>query len=115
MQASCHNNNGSSVSFPRVFTKLSVTEDECSQTQWCVSSTTIHHSVDLCFFKEPRYASLPNIMKAKKKPVEKLTSAELGIDLTPRLETVKVMEPPKRVGGGKVIFFPFLVYSRAYT
>jgi len=51
---------------------------------------------------EPRYASLPNIMKAKKKPVEKLTSAELGIDLTPRLETIKVTEPPKRVGGGKV-------------
>ncbi|OAX40729.1 electron transfer flavo protein, beta subunit [Rhizopogon vinicolor AM-OR11-026] len=51
---------------------------------------------------EPRYASLPNIMKAKKKPVEKLTTAELGIDLTPRLETIKVTEPPKRVGGGKV-------------
>lgn len=51
---------------------------------------------------EPRYASLPNIMKAKKKLVEKLTAAELGIDLTPRLETIKVTEPPKRVGGGKV-------------
>ncbi|KAG2340162.1 electron transfer flavoprotein, beta subunit [Suillus weaverae] len=51
---------------------------------------------------EPRYASLPNIMKAKKKPVEKLTVAELGIDLTPRLETIKVTEPLKRVGGGKV-------------
>jgi electron transfer flavoprotein beta subunit len=42
-------------------------------------------------------------MKAKKKPVEKLTAAELGVDLTPRLETIKVTEPPKRVGGGKVI------------
>jgi electron transfer flavoprotein beta subunit len=51
---------------------------------------------------EPRYASLPNIMKAKKKPVEKLTAAELGVDLTPRLETIKVTEPSKRVGGGKV-------------
>ncbi|KAG1751032.1 hypothetical protein EDB19DRAFT_1628586 [Suillus lakei] len=51
---------------------------------------------------QPRYASLPNIMKAKKKLVEKLTAAELGIDLTPRLETIKVTEPPKRVGGGKV-------------
>ncbi|KAI0785116.1 electron transfer flavoprotein beta subunit [Abortiporus biennis] len=51
---------------------------------------------------EPRYASLPNIMKAKKKPIEKLTPADLGIDLTPRLETLKVVEPPKRVGGGKV-------------
>ncbi|KIJ62699.1 hypothetical protein HYDPIDRAFT_157611 [Hydnomerulius pinastri MD-312] len=51
---------------------------------------------------EPRYASLPNIMKAKKKPLEKLTAADLGVDLTPRLETIKVVEPPKRVGGGKV-------------
>lgn len=51
---------------------------------------------------EPRYASLPNIMKAKKKPIEKLTAADLGVDLTPRLETIKVAEPPKRVGGGKV-------------
>ncbi|KAG6879823.1 hypothetical protein C0992_011106 [Termitomyces sp. T32_za158] len=51
---------------------------------------------------EPRYASLPNIMKAKKKPVEKLTPADLGIDYTPQLETLKVTEPPKRVGGSKV-------------
>jgi electron transfer flavoprotein alpha/beta subunit len=51
---------------------------------------------------EPRYASLPNIMKAKKKPIEKLTPADLGVDLTPRIETIKVSEPPKRVGGGKV-------------
>ena len=51
---------------------------------------------------EPRYASLPNIMKAKKKPIEKLTAQDLGVDLTPRLETLKVTEPPKRVGGGKV-------------
>jgi len=51
---------------------------------------------------EPRYASLPNIMKAKKKPFEKLTPADLGIDFTPRLETLKVAEPANRVGGGKV-------------
>ncbi|KAJ7773585.1 hypothetical protein DFH07DRAFT_801234 [Mycena maculata] len=51
---------------------------------------------------EPRYASLPNIMKAKKKPIEKLTAADLGVDFTPRLETLKVTEPPVRVGGGKV-------------
>ena len=51
---------------------------------------------------EPRYASLPNIMKAKKKPIEKLTPSDLGVDLTPRIETLKVSEPPKRVGGGKV-------------
>lgn len=53
-------------------------------------------------FLEPRYASLPNIMKAKKKPVEKILPADLGIDFTPRIETLKVSEPPKRVGGGKV-------------
>ena len=41
-------------------------------------------------------------MKAKKKPIEKLTPADLGVDLTPILETIKVAEPPKRVGGGKV-------------
>ncbi|KAG5635569.1 hypothetical protein H0H81_010773 [Sphagnurus paluster] len=51
---------------------------------------------------EPRYASLPNIMKAKKKPVEKFTPEDLGVDLTPQLETLKVAEPPARVGGGKV-------------
>ena len=51
---------------------------------------------------EPRYASLPNIMKAKKKPIQKLSPADLEVDLTPRLETLKVTEPPKRVGGGKV-------------
>jgi electron transfer flavoprotein beta subunit len=41
-------------------------------------------------------------MKAKKKPVEKLSPADLGVDYTPKLETVKVSEPPQRVGGGKV-------------
>jgi len=51
---------------------------------------------------EPRYASLPNIMKAKKKPIEKLSADDLGVSLAPRLETLKVAEPPKRVGGGKV-------------
>ncbi|KAH7099490.1 electron transfer flavoprotein, beta subunit [Auriculariales sp. MPI-PUGE-AT-0066] len=51
---------------------------------------------------QPRYASLPNIIKARKKPIEKLTPEELGVDLTPRLETIKVTEPPQRVGGTKV-------------
>jgi len=51
---------------------------------------------------EPRYASLPNIMKAKKKPLEKLSAQDLGVDLTPWLETLKVAEPPTRIGGGKV-------------
>ncbi len=48
---------------------------------------------------EPRYASLPNIMKAKKKPIEEITPEELGVDVTPRLEIVKVEEPPVRAGG----------------
>ncbi|RXK39099.1 electron transfer flavoprotein beta subunit [Tremella mesenterica] len=51
---------------------------------------------------EPRYASLPNIMKAKKKKIETLKPEDLGLDFTPRLETISVSEPPKRVGGGKV-------------
>ena len=51
---------------------------------------------------EPRYASLPNIMKAKKKPVETLTPEDLGVDVTPRLTTLKVVEPPKRSAGVKV-------------
>ena len=48
---------------------------------------------------EPRYASLPNIMKAKKKPIENLTPEELGIDVIPRLKVLKVAEPQKRDGG----------------
>ncbi|ESQ85932.1 electron transfer flavoprotein subunit beta [Asticcacaulis sp. AC466] len=51
---------------------------------------------------EPRYASLPNIMKAKKKPLEIKTVADYGIDVTPRLKVVKVTEPPKRSAGKKV-------------
>jgi electron transfer flavoprotein beta subunit len=51
---------------------------------------------------EPRYASLPNIMKAKKKPVETLKPEDLGVDVTPRLKTLKVVEPPKRSAGIKV-------------
>ncbi len=51
---------------------------------------------------EPRYASLPNIMKAKKKPIEQLTPEALGVDVTPRLVTLKVEEPAKRQGGRKV-------------
>jgi electron transfer flavoprotein beta subunit len=51
---------------------------------------------------EPRYASLPNIMKAKKKPIETLMPDALGVDTTPRLVTLKVVEPPKRLAGVKV-------------
>ena len=51
---------------------------------------------------EPRYASLPNIMKAKKKPLDVKELASLGADTAPRLKVVKVAEPPKRAGGVKV-------------
>ena len=51
---------------------------------------------------EPRYASLPNIMKAKKKPIDRMAPADLGVDTAPRLETLSVVEPEKRAGGVKV-------------
>ena len=51
---------------------------------------------------EPRYASLPNIMKAKKKPIVNFAPDALGVDVAPRLKTLKVEEPPKRKGGVKV-------------
>jgi electron transfer flavoprotein beta subunit len=55
-------------------------------------------SVDLRL-NEPRYASLPNIMKAKRKPLEEISPDELGVDTKKRLETVKVEEPPSREAG----------------
>ena len=51
---------------------------------------------------EPRYASLPNIMKAKKKPIEQLNASDLGVDIKPRIQQIKVEEPPKRKSGIKV-------------
>ena len=51
---------------------------------------------------EPRYASLPNIMKAKKKPIEQMAASDLGVDVTPKIQQVKVEEPPKRKAGIKV-------------
>ena len=51
---------------------------------------------------EPRYATLPNIMKAKRKPMEELTPADLGVDASPRLKILKVSEPPPRPAGRKV-------------
>ncbi|HEX6364268.1 MAG TPA: electron transfer flavoprotein subunit beta/FixA family protein, partial [Albitalea sp.] len=51
---------------------------------------------------EPRYVTLPNIMKAKKKPLETVKPADLGVDVAPRLKTLKVSEPPKRSAGIKV-------------
>ena len=51
---------------------------------------------------EPRYASLPNIMKAKKKPIDEKSPADFGVDVAPRLEVLKTTEPPGRKGGAKV-------------
>jgi len=51
---------------------------------------------------EPRYASLPNIMKARSKPLTKINISDLGVDITPRLKHLKYEDPKKRTGGGKV-------------
>ena len=51
---------------------------------------------------EPRYASLPNIMKAKKKPIDETTPEALGVDVAPRLKVLKTVEPPGRKAGVKV-------------
>jgi len=51
---------------------------------------------------EPRYASLPNIMKAKKKPIEQINASDLSVDTKPRIDQIKVEEPPKRKAGIKV-------------
>jgi electron transfer flavoprotein beta subunit len=51
---------------------------------------------------EPRYASLPNIMKAKKKPIAEKTAADYGVDIKPRLEVIRTAEPPVRKAGVKV-------------
>jgi electron transfer flavoprotein beta subunit len=51
---------------------------------------------------EPRYVTLPNIMKAKKKTLDVFKPADLGVDVTPRIKTLKVVEPPKRGAGVKV-------------
>lgn len=51
---------------------------------------------------EPRYATLPNIMKAKKKPLKKIPIKDLGIDLSPRIEVLSIEDPPVRQGGAVV-------------
>jgi len=58
---------------------------------------------------EPRYASLPNIMKAKKKPIDEKSPADYGVDIKPRLEVIKTAEPPVRKSGVKVKDVPDLV------
>ncbi|HYZ88392.1 MAG TPA: electron transfer flavoprotein subunit beta/FixA family protein, partial [Myxococcales bacterium] len=58
---------------------------------------------------EPRYASLPNIMKAKKKPIAEMTPQQLGVDVKPKVKVVKVEAPPQRAAGVKVPDVPTLV------
>uniref|UniRef100_A0A0K0CZ31 Electron transfer flavoprotein subunit beta n=1 Tax=Angiostrongylus cantonensis TaxID=6313 RepID=A0A0K0CZ31_ANGCA len=58
---------------------------------------------------EPRYATLPNIMKAKKKPIDKITTKDLGLDLTPQTITLEVSDPPVRKAGGFVDDVPMLI------
>jgi len=58
---------------------------------------------------EPRYATLPNIMKAKKKPLDKKTPNDLGVEMTSQTETIEVTEPPARQAGGLVEDVPSLV------
>ena len=59
----------------------------------------------------PRYASLPNIMKAKKRPLEEIAVSVLGVDMTPRLKTLKIEEPPVRKGGARVADVAALVQA----
>ncbi len=66
-------------------------------------------TADLRLVKQLRYAKLPDIMKAKKKPIEELTPAALGVDVTPRVKIVKVEPPPSRKAGIKVADVPALV------
>jgi len=63
---------------------------------------------------EPRYASLPNIMKAKKKPIDIKPAEELGVDVTPRIEHIKISEPPTRQKGVMVADVAELVQKLKY-
>ncbi len=81
--------------------KLNVTREIDGGLQTVTLSLPAVVTTDLRL-NEPRYASLPNIMKAKKKPLDVLTAEELGVDVTPRLTTVKVEPPAERAAGIKV-------------
>lgn len=81
--------------------KARVTREVDGGLQTVETSLPAVISVDLRL-NEPRYASLPNIMKAKKKPLDIMTPEDLGLDVSPRLKTLKVVEPPKRQAGVKV-------------
>ena len=81
--------------------KLSVTREIDGGLQTISISLPAVVTTDLRL-NEPRYASLPNIMKAKKKPLDVKEAGDYGVDIAPRLEVVKVTEPPKREAGVKV-------------
>ncbi len=81
--------------------KLNVTREVDGGLQTVALQTPAVVTTDLRL-NEPRFASLPNIMKAKKKPIDMKTPADYGVDLTPRLSVVKVTEPKKREAGEKV-------------
>ncbi|OBA16942.1 electron transfer flavo protein, beta subunit [Metschnikowia bicuspidata var. bicuspidata NRRL YB-4993] len=81
--------------------KISVTREVDGGSDTLQASLPMIVTADLRL-NEPRYASLPNVMKAKKKPLEKLKASDLGIEIVNRVETLKVEEPPTRSAGVKV-------------
>ena len=81
--------------------KLEVTREIDEGLETIEISTPAIVTCDLRL-NEPRYASLPNIMKAKKKPIEQLIATELSVDIEPKIQQLKVEEPPKRKAGIKV-------------
>lgn len=81
--------------------KISVTREVDGGSDTLLATLPMIITSDLRL-NEPRYASLPNVMKAKKKPLERLTAKDLGIEILSRLETLKVEEPPSRQAGIKV-------------
>ena len=81
--------------------KLKVTREVAGGLQTVSLALPAVVTVDLRL-KEPRYASLPNIMKAKKKPLDTVSAADLGVDFTPRTKTLKVEAPAARSAGIKV-------------
>ena len=81
--------------------KLAVTREVDGGLQTVLLDMPTVVSTDLRL-NEPRYASLPNIMKAKKKPIENVSPEDLGVDVTPRLALLSVVEPSKRQAGTKV-------------
>jgi electron transfer flavoprotein beta subunit len=81
--------------------KVNVTREVDGGLETISISTPAVITTDLRL-NEPRYVTLPNIMKAKKKQLDTVTPADLGVDVAPRLKTLKVAEPPKRGAGIKV-------------